>query len=73
MERENKYITHSCLEWSAEDVERMITMQKLDITLSEQEMLDVAYEAIDNISDMMCAMIHEDIYEILCRKIEEKK
>ena len=73
MEGENKYIKHSGFEWSAEDVERVIIMQELDITLSEEEMLDVAYEAIDNISDMMCAMIHEDIYEILCRKIEEKK
>lgn len=73
MEKENKYIQHSTFEWSAEDVERVIQMYELDITLSEDEMLDVLREAIDNISDMMCTMINEDIYDILCQKLEEKK
>ena len=73
MEGENKYITHSCLEWSAEDVERVIIMQELDITLSEDEMLDVINDAVDGVSDMMCEMIHETIYNILCQKLKEKK
>ena len=73
MEKENKYVQHSALKWSAEDVERMIQMHELNITLSEDEMLDVINDAVEGVSDMLCEMINENIYNILCQKLEEKK
>ena len=73
MEKENKYVQHSAFEWSAEDVERVIQMHELDITLSEDEMLDVINDAVEGVSDMLCEMINENIYNILCQKLEEKK
>ena len=72
MEKENKCVQHSALKWSAEDVERMIQMHELDITLSEDEMLDVINDAVEGVSDMLCEMINENIYNILCQKLEEK-
>lgn len=73
MEKENKCVQHSALKWSAEDVERMIQMHELNITLSEDEMLDVINDAVEGVSDMLCEMINENIYNILCQKLEEKK
>ena len=73
MEKDNKYVQHSAFKWSAEDVERMIHMSELDITLSEDEMLDIINDAVEGVSDMLCEMINENIYNMLCQKLEEKK
>lgn len=73
MEKDNKYVQHSAFKWSAEDVERMIQMHELDVTLSEDEMLDIINDAVEGVSDMLCEMINENIYDMLCQKLEEKK
>lgn len=73
MERTQKLAEHSCLEWGAEDVDRIIAFENLHITLTENELLEIANNAIASASNRVCELINEEIYDLLCKKIKEKK